>query len=87
MTNQQKSDFISKIRSTVTAFNSAIDQFNSLNRQFVALDLGGVLVDEDFTGANDGIKAQDFTDAIKLIDGVLKNLPAGSDALLYKISN
>ena len=87
MTEQQISDFISRVRATATAFNQEIDAFNGLKRQYDALDLGSVLTDKDFTGSNAGILASDLVGAIALIDGVLKQLPPGSSTVLYKIVN
>ena len=87
MASAKTQNFISNVRDAATGFNQKIDQFNALKRQYDALDLGNVLTDEDFAGANEGITASDLKNAIALIDGVLKGLPEGSSTVLFKITN
>lgn len=87
MASAKNQNFISAVRDAATGFNQQIDKFNALKRQYDALDLGNVIADEDFVGANEGITAADFKNAIALIDGVLKGLPEGSSTVLFKITN
>ena len=86
ITNDQKHSFIDQTRQTMTDLMRTLDTIRSLQRKYTALDLGSKLIDDDFSGRNDGIESSDFIAAMTSVTAIIAALPDGADATVYKIS-
>lgn len=85
-TAAQKSNFITGIRQCAGQTLYQIESvYAALNAQYVAGDLGNVLVDGDFVGDNAGISQADLVAAISSLDAIKTLLGQGHATNLYKV--
>lgn len=85
MTNNQASDLITNIRQSGTSLIGALNQFRAAQAAYAGFDAINTLTDDQFTGANEGLKAQDIHEAVATINAVLDNLNAKTIGDVYKI--
>lgn len=78
-------DWISKYRSQVTAWLTALNALNALGQQYVSLDYGNTLTDEDFVGANADIVKADLVAAVASVQAIGEVTSQGHSTNLYKL--
>jgi hypothetical protein len=81
----QDSDWISRYRQATTAWLHALDGLLALNGQYVALDYGNSLTEEDFAGANSDVDKEDITAAVASIDAINTLVRSGHATNLYTL--
>ncbi len=80
--------FINSTRGLVSTFLITLEQMDSLRKEFAALDLGTVLVDDDFIDPSPDVDITklEFTDAIDSIIFIVDALEgSGHDTNLYRM--
>ena len=85
MTQSQASNLITKVRQAGTSLINALNEFRAAQSEYTGFDASTTLTDEQFTGENDGLKAQDIHLAVGTIDAVLTGLNAKTIGDVYKI--
>jgi hypothetical protein len=79
------SDFISTYRSAVNRWLTALEDLLALKSQYVALDLGNTLTEEDFSGTNSDIDAADLAAGVASIDAMNELFVTGHNTVLYTL--
>lgn len=79
------SDWISKYRGQVTAWLTALNALNALGEQYIALDYGNALTDDDFLGANADITKADLVAAVASVQAIGDFTRSGHATNLYRL--
>lgn len=79
LTSNQKSDFISRLRAHAASEVALRNQAVALKREYDALDLGNVIVDGDFVGANEGLTKANMVSVITSITNLETTWDSGND--------
>lgn len=85
MTQNQASDLITNVRQSATSLIGALNQFRAAQAEYTGFDALNTLTDDQFVGANEGLKATDIHTAVATIDGVLSGLNAKTITDVYQI--
>ena len=80
------SDFISQYRQQVSSWLDALENLLALKGQYVALDLGNTLTEEDFSGSNSDIDLPALVAAVGSIDAINATFLQGHNSNLYKLN-
>ena len=78
-------DFITTYRQATTRWLTALEDLLALKSQYVALDLGTTLTEEDFAGANSDIDAADLAAGVSSIDALNTVFLTGHNTVLYRL--
>jgi hypothetical protein len=79
-------DWITRYRQATTSWLNALDMLLALKGQYVALDYGNSLTQEDLTGANADIAKEDIVAGVGSVDAINQHFLAGfHNSNLYKL--
>lgn len=78
-------DFISRYRSSTTAWLTALNELLALREQYDALDYGTTLTEDDFAGANSDIGKADLVAAVGSVEAINLVFGQGHDTNLYTL--
>lgn len=81
----QDSDWISRYRQQITAWLNALNALGALGEQYVALDYGNSLTDEDFGGDNSDIGKADLVAAVASVQAIDAFTAQGHATNLYRL--
>lgn len=79
------SDFVTTYRQATTRWLTALEDLLALKSQYVALDLGTTLTDDDFAGANQDIDKADMAAGVSSIDAINAVFVTGHNTVLYTL--